>query len=466
MDEKELKAAIENINVPKDKVFNAMDRGLKRAGRTNSNATKKRILISASAAVILFGATLTSGFINPSMSRVLAKAPFIGEIFQEFEDSQGLSLAKQNLVTELNQSITKNGLTVKLTSAYFDGNVVSITGYVNGDLGKGHNEEGEVSFDVNFENNKGDHDPWLNGKSTDIRKKGKGYNFQWQMEYPYKEIKEKLTLPISIHYINGIKGDWNFNIPITQEKYHTLSIKQTKTYPGEQMQIGIKEIIIAKASSSLIMERESAYKNDYIRLQKAVDDKGNIYYFGNDTLLSESKEQEGYHKTVRMMMSKLHSNISSLTFYPILSISDPNVEQLLDTKSFTMKSKRTEMEIKVNDVRKEGDKLILDYQFIGLPDKLSKHKSGILKNNLAYEFTLVDKNYRNKIYPENHSVSRNKVTLLDDKTAHFQSVFHLNGEQKIENFQLENTILQFNFSSFIETKELSPFTVNVPIKNE
>ncbi|WP_445492697.1 DUF4179 domain-containing protein [Niallia sp. 03133] len=465
MDEKGLKAAIEKINVPKDKVFNAMDNGLKLALKTNSNSTKKRILISTTSAVILLGATFTSGLINPSMNRVLAKAPFIGQIFQEFGDSMGLSLAKQHMVTELNQSITKNGLTVKLTSAYFDGNVVSITGYVNGDLGKGH-KEGEVSFDVNFENNKGDNDPWLNGKSTDIRKKGKGYNFQWQMEYPYKEIKEKFTLPISIHYINGIKGDWNFNILITQEKYNKMSFKQTKSYPDEKMQIGIKEIIIAKASSSLIMERETEYKNDHIRLQKAVDDKGNIYYFGNDTILSESKEQDGYHKTVRMLMSKLHSDISSLTFYPMLSISDPNVEQLLDTNTFTMKSKRTDMEIKVNHVSKEGDKLILDYQFIGLPDKLSKHKSGILKNNLAYEFTLVDKKYRNKIYPENHSVSRNKVTLLDDKTAHFQSVFHLNGEEKIENFQLENTILRFNFSSFIEIKELEPFTVNVPIEKD
>ena len=56
-------------------------------------------------------------------------------------------------------------MTVKLTSAYFDGSVVSITGFVDEEVENGRNEKGEVSFDVNFEHNEGDHDPWLNGKS-------------------------------------------------------------------------------------------------------------------------------------------------------------------------------------------------------------------------------------------------------------------------------------------------------------
>jgi hypothetical protein len=61
------------------------------------------------------------------MNEVLAKAPLIGGIFQEFDDAMGVELANQDAVTQLNQSLTKHGVTVKLTSAYFDGNVVSIT---------------------------------------------------------------------------------------------------------------------------------------------------------------------------------------------------------------------------------------------------------------------------------------------------------------------------------------------------
>ena len=64
---------------------------------------KKKVLICSAAAIALIGITITSGFINPSMTRVLAKAPLIGGIFQEFDDSMGIKLANQNAVTELNQ---------------------------------------------------------------------------------------------------------------------------------------------------------------------------------------------------------------------------------------------------------------------------------------------------------------------------------------------------------------------------
>lgn len=60
----------------------------------------------------------------------------------------------------------------------------------------------------------------------------------------------------------------------------------------------------------------------------------------------------------------------------------------------------------------------------------------------------------------------NKVKTIDKKTAHFQSTFDLNGEEKIMNFKLKNTILQFNFSNFIPAKELQPFTVVLPVGNE
>ncbi|MGE7878522.1 DUF4179 domain-containing protein [Peribacillus muralis] len=222
------------------------------------------MLAGSAAAAALLGITVTSGFINPTMNKVLANAPLIGGIFQEFDDSMGVELANLDAVTALNQSLTKNGVTVKLTSAYFDGNVVSITGFVDDTVEKGHNEKGEVSLDVKLEHNEGDIDPWLDGLSTDIKKVNGGYNFQWKIEYPYKTIKKTDTLPITIHYINGIKGDWNFNIPIQQGNYKTLAINKGKNYPEYGIKLVVNDILRAKASSSLIYEVEKEYKEDDI----------------------------------------------------------------------------------------------------------------------------------------------------------------------------------------------------------
>ena len=471
MDNKEVKSAIDKIVVPKEKVFNAIDKGLKNVGQ-GRKTKKKKVLAGSAAAAALLGITVASGFINPTMNKVLAKAPLIGGIFQEFDDAMGVDLANQDAVTQLNQSLTKNGVTVKLTSAYFDGSVVSITGFVNEEVENGRNEKGEVSFDVNFEHNKGDNDPWLRSKSNDIKKVENGYNFQWKMEYPYKSFKENFTLPITIHNINGIKGEWNFNIPIQQEKNSILALNHEKGYPDDEVKILIKEILTAKASSSLVYETVEKYKGDDIIISKAVDDKGNVYRFGNQTVLEDSEQEDGYHSTVRTEMSKLNSSATSLTFYPHLSIAVPKVEQLLDKKSFTLKSQRLNVGLQVNEVTQKGEKLVVDYQFTGLPKNLSHHKLDIINHNLEYAFWLVDEKYISKIDPENpwppkkHGTPFNKVKMIDKATAHYQSTFDLNGDEKIKNFKMENTILLFDFSTFVSSEDLKPFTVDLPVENK
>ncbi len=468
MGEKEIKQAVEQIPVPREKVFEAIDRGLRRGHEQKKLSNNRKLLISSVAALLLIGGTVISGFVHPSMNKVLAKAPFIGQLFVNFGDSLGINLANQNMVTELNQALTKNGVTVKMTSAYFDGNVVSITGHVKGELEKGHNEPGEISFDVNFDNNQGDQDPWLDGKSTDVKPNKDGYDFQWVMAYPYKEIRENLTVPISIHSINGIKGEWNFTIPISQKKSTLISFDdEVTTYQEEGAAISVKELNIAQASSSLVYETITTYKEDAIDFVKVIDNKGRVLGIEGGTILSEGYQDNKYHKTLRGTTKKIDKDITTLTFYPQLSIAEPKVEQILNTNSFTLKSKRTDLMLKVNQVKHVGDKLTLDYQLLGLPYSLSKNKIDLVTHNLGYMFTLVDKEYVDEIDkdnpfpPENHSVSRNTVKIIDKKNARFRSEFQLNGEEKIKQFKLENTILQFNFSSLIESRQLSPFTIEI-----
>ncbi|WP_071458645.1 DUF4179 domain-containing protein [Bacillus massilinigeriensis] len=470
MDKKELKTAIDRIHVPKDKVYDAISKGVNKKELDSRKVKKKRWVVGALSAAAILAITIASGFVLPAMNSVLAKAPLIGGIFQQFNDTTGLELANQDAVTELNQAITKNGVTVKLTSAYFDGSVVSVTGFVDEGVEEGHNEKGEVSFDVNFDHNEGDKDPWIDGMTHDLRKIDNGYNFQWKLQYPYKSFKANATLPITIHSINGIKGEWEFDIPIKQEKNSSFAINHEQNYENQQVSIRTKELLTAKASSSFIFETIVKYKGDYIFLNKAVDDKGKEYWIGNSTSLEKSQQEDKYHEFVRREMQKLDANITSLTFYPQLNITDVKVQQLLDKNSFHLKSSRLDLGLQVNSVSQQGSKLVMDYQFTGLQDELSNDQFHQFKNNLQYELLLVDKDYLDKIDPDNpvppvnHSISENKVKTIDRKTAHFQSTFDLMGEEKIESFKLENTILQFDFSSFVPAEDLKPFTVK--IKNE
>ncbi|XXM72355.1 DUF4179 domain-containing protein [Lysinibacillus sphaericus] len=471
MDNKEFKSTVEKIPVPKEKVFNAISNGINR-DTNKRHGKRKKIFAGVVSAAAVLGLTIASGFVSPAMNNVLANAPLIGGMFQEFNDQLGVDLASQNAVTELNQAVTENGVTVKLTSAYFDGSVVSITGFVDDGVENGGNEEGEVSFDVNFENNKGDNDPWLNGKSNDVRKVDNGYHFQWKMNYPHESFQENFTLPVTIHNINGIQGEWKFDIPVSQDLNSTVAINQSHDYRDKGVSIGIKEILTAKESSSLVYETSQKYKYDDIRISKAVDDKGNVYRFGNETIVGESEGEGRYLSTVRTEMTKLKTGTTSLTFYPEISITDPREEQLLDKKTFTLKSERVDTGLQVNNVVQKGDQLVVDYQLTGLPENISENKQEVINHNLEYVFWLVDKDYVSKIDPDNpfppknHGITLNKVRVMDKAAAHYQSTFDLNGEDKIQDFNLEDTVLMFDFSSFASSEELKPFTVEFPEGDE
>lgn len=467
MDKKEIKDRINQIEVPTEEVLKAIDRGIKQSNQMNIKrySPKKKIIISSIVVASLFGITLSSGFVNPTMNQVLAKAPFIGGIYEELEDKMGMHLAQQNLVTELNQSVTKNGVTVKLTSAYFDGDVISITGHVRGDVHKGTNEKDEVSFDVNFDNNIGDNDPWLGGASYGIKNTEDGYIFQWTLKYPHPTIDNDFTLPISIHFINGIKGDWNFNIPITQMKNKTIAINHTESYENEGIQIKINEIKQAKASSMLLFETVSTFKDDQIDIREARDHQGNVvFHYENNVKVSQFQEEDGYHLSLRKMMTQIDEDTQSITFYSFMSIADPPVQQLLNIPSFILESERTDLKLKMNHITVEDDKLILDYQLQELnQQRIFKNRVDLVASKLAYTFTLIDKDKIDLINEENvHRLSTNEVTIMDSSTHHFQSVFHLNGENKLENFSLQDTVLQFDFSEFIASTELAPFTVELP----
>ena len=462
----QIKSELEKIEIPAE-LHTRVKLGVEKAKQEKHPKPFKKVKIGAIAAASILAITLSSGFVHPSMNRVLASAPLLGGIYEKFGDTMGMHLAEQNLVTQLDKAITQNGVTVKLTNVYFDGDVVSITGNVTGELSKGHNEPGEVSFDVNFENNKGDHDPWLRGKSNGLQETEDGYEFQWKMNYPYKKIENNFTLPVTIHNINGIEGPWSFEVPLTQGESKTIALDHTQEY--DLATIKMKEWKQSNASSSFTFETITKHKGDYIEFTRAEDENGNVLFeYGNVTSLARTEEEDGYHELFRRTIDPIREDTKAITFYPVIQISDPIVEQSLTESSFLLESERTDLAIKVNRVTHEGDKLILDYEFQGLADKMSNHKFEVIEHNLGYNFTLVDKDFVDKMDPDNwfppkgHGITKNEVKVIDRDNYVFQSTFNLDGEeQRFEDFSVEDAVLRMDFNGYIQAEELAPFTVEL-----
>ncbi|WP_180350017.1 DUF4179 domain-containing protein [Bacillus sp. D386] len=475
MEEKDLKNAFNQIPVPKERVLKAIDDGLNQVVHEKKRRQpKKKLLYGGVASIAILSLTISSGFIIPSLNKVLAKAPIVGGIFKDFNDPLGIELAEQNLVTELNKTSTKKGINVTLTSAYFDGYIVSITGHVDGDIKKQSNEESEeLSVDENFENYEGDADPWFNGQSTVYKKKGDGYDFQMTLNYPYEELKENYTLPLTIHSINGVDGDWRFSIPISQEKNKATAIDYTKNYPNENVQIKVNELLFGRISSTVMFETNTEYEKDEIYIWKATDHKGKELDIGNSVRFNKGIDGE-VREFRRSTIGNLNQDVKTITFYPHLERSEPLAEKDLATgTSFTLESQRSNKAIRVNSIKHEQDKLIVDYQVLGFPKSLKGENYDRLLHNLGYQFNIIDPRIDlDDDWP--FYIHRNHVEVLNKDTMHFQSVFDLSGEvvyegdmvQKITNFEMDHAILQFDFNSFLDTVELEPFTVKIPQKKE
>ena len=278
-------------------------------------------------------------------------------------------------------------------------------------------------------------------------------------------------MPITIHSINGTKGEWKFSVPIKQKKNKTIALDYTKSYPNENVQIKVNELLYGSITSTIMFETETEYENDHIYLGKATDNKGNRLDIGNS--VEVNKKINGKVREFRTI-ENLDQDAKFITFYPHLSLSEPFAEKNLATgTSFTLKSQRSNKAIRVNSIKHEQDQLIIDYHVLGFPENLKGEKYETLLHNLGYQFNIIDSRIElDDDWP--FYIDRNHVKVLNKDTMHFQSVFDLSGEvvyegdmvQKIDNFDLDYAILQFDFTSFLDTIELEPFTVNIPWNKE
>ena len=115
----------DNIEVPTEELFSAIEKGLDNGRRNRKN--KRKTWLAASFASMAASLILISGFAFSPMTKVLANVPVIGSIYESLHMKIGKELEAKNLVTELNQTASDNGVDVTLTSVYYDGVYVGIT---------------------------------------------------------------------------------------------------------------------------------------------------------------------------------------------------------------------------------------------------------------------------------------------------------------------------------------------------
>ncbi|MCI2171010.1 DUF4179 domain-containing protein [Schleiferilactobacillus perolens] len=274
------------------------------------------------AVAALFLLTL-GGIFNPAMNDVFAKAPLVGQFFARFSDSDLFGVTVQNHAgtQKVNGQATVNGITLKLESAYVEGQTVGIEGIATGL----HNEK-----DDNFNIKLGKAAPKsFEEKTFEVRPLGKGkYYFALSGQLNTADSQKQVHLPITITRFLGQKGPWVFNFKLTPSRATTTALtsnvrlpKQTKwaftkytMYSGGtglltinqstadgDAEIGISSVKTAENGPDLLLNASALYFNGTKYGQKNTTIGYRIKQLPKNTkqlFIKGSVDGQDYHVTV------------------------------------------------------------------------------------------------------------------------------------------------------------------------
>ncbi|MBV7506636.1 DUF4179 domain-containing protein [Bacillus sp. sid0103] len=435
----------EKIEVPKEDVVRAIKMGVRQANLAKNPRKKRVFVFSAAAAAAIF---ISSGFIFPSISKVMAEMPLVGWFYK---DLIGEQLASQKLITQLNETASYKGIDVAITSAYFDGAVIGVTFDVKGNV-KADEDGGLAAF---YEIFNGDNRIEETKEIVHMERVENGFTGHIQLSYPKSALPTDTTFPLEFKSIGQKKGSWRFNVPIKQLPFET--VKMHKVSSKDDVKFQVNSVIYGKASTALnyIASYPSEGKLDQIRME-LFDDKGNpIHPVSTSTL---EKKMTGDKMIVigrTNILQPLQGKTGFVEIRPQAAISESNQYVSLDTNTpVLIKAERQNLSVMVEDITVKEKSVTVDFQ-------LNRGEKGNWNFTYFHDFARNDvtlvKVSRKELYekPIKHTIK-----TLDKEKLRFRSTFD---SSTLGNFQPDRFVVRVNLNSMAMNMplELAPVKIEI-----
>ncbi|GAB6452302.1 DUF4179 domain-containing protein [Bacillus luti] len=125
MNKDKFNRSIDNINVPVEKLMAREKAAIFQAKKKikSGRTTKRSILVACGLCLSLLG----SGFVSTGMAEALSNVPLIGPIYKDFRDIASDKIEHNQLTTVIDKQDSKNGVTMTVKEAAYDGNRLIVT---------------------------------------------------------------------------------------------------------------------------------------------------------------------------------------------------------------------------------------------------------------------------------------------------------------------------------------------------
>ncbi len=246
----------------------------------------KRSLCAAAVLIIMIGMLITSAFISPAMAEVVRNIPVIGSIFEVMGDNGLKDAEKLGLVSPICQSVEDQGVRITINDVLYDDAriVVSFKEECKGEFKNFLNINNDILID-------GKHAPGF-GMGISHRKSSEGVyigllnidigdssnvddGISSDPEFFTGNIPDEFILGFHIGEIEGVKGTWNFEIPVSKMTSKKMTVKFkpniSRTYKG--VTHTLTEVMFAPSCVALSFCTEP-FAESGIGSYRVYDDKG------------------------------------------------------------------------------------------------------------------------------------------------------------------------------------------------
>ncbi|OOC59460.1 Tat pathway signal protein [Paenibacillus ihbetae] len=348
---KELEEMIRESSLPKNSLsYQIMHRigeremTMTRTSSKRPNGLKRTILV-ASAAAVLGGTVIGSGFVSPVMAATLKQIPVLGVLFEGTSEDAVKAAIEQGILSEPNLSVTHDGVTLKVADLLYDGTRLSFileregvdlpstaSPYIGEDetiVGNPDNEYIKSRKVAKEDQVKGYIERpriLVDGRDVEFGEGGFG-DYPPQNNAYMVELTKDLKLPDQFELtiqanVTQVNETFEFKIPVNIANKSIVVKPDQATKSDGQFSYTVKQLYISPVSTRLVLDSEGEvpasaeqtgnYSASMVYYE-LVDDQGNVLtpqkfdYF-------HSKPKTEYH--IDQLFSPVNGTPKSITIKP------------------------------------------------------------------------------------------------------------------------------------------------------
>jgi Domain of unknown function (DUF4179) len=432
---------ISEIEVPKSEIFSAIDKGLEKGRKEKASKRKSKVKLFSAVASIAAISFLAAGLIFAPISYALSSIPVLGAIYEKVGLQIGYKLLESDLITQVDQKATSNGVDITITSAYYDGNIIGVTFNAKGDkvsMDSMGDKGPETGYNFHFFD--GDEQNQWSSTMTELKETEEGYIASIEFYNPNADLSKNYNLPLTFTYITGVKGLWKFDVPVEQIPSETIYSEAKTELEDQGYSFEMKSIVKGKATTILNYKTTLSLvgKKDDIRIT-VLDNEGNrLSKFHTNILATDVNGTSVVKDNQELFSSKISEDARYLTIQPEIVKWDRDIVNSLGKSTpLIVESSRFNYSVKLNRIQQEGEQLKLDYNIQNI--NINSIKEDITVN-FAEFITIIrsDKIQRDEngeLDMEKmleHQTRSDQVKLLDDGSLHYQSIFNVKTSGKFD----------------------------------